>query len=323
MILVTGASGFLGNYLLQELVKEDVPIRALYHTRKPAYDHHLVSWVCCDLLDVFAVEEVMQDVQEIYHCAAIVSFDKNDKQKVIERNVTATAHVVNEALLHPIKKMVHVSSIAALGRANVGGLPIDEDTHWQESSNNTAYAIGKFGAEMEVWRGMAEGLNAVVINPGIILGKGDWNEGSAKLMQNVANEFPYYTEGVNGWVDAEDVAKAMILLMKSDIAEERFILTEGNYSYRALFTKMANALGKKPPQKKASPWMTELIWRASELKAKLSGKKSLITRETARTAQSKCYYNNDKFLKEFPEFNYKSMDNTIEQMAKAFQKDCG
>lgn len=321
MVLVTGASGFLGKHLLEALVEKGLSVRALFNRNRPEWTHPLIEWVACDLLDVYAVEEVMQGISQVYHCAAIVSFEQKDRERVIEQNRNATANVVDEALIAGVARMIHISSIAALGRPTKENKLISEETHWEESSTNTAYAIGKYQAEMEVWRGMAEGLNAAILNPGIILGEGNYKEGSAKLFQSAYEEFPWYTSGVNGWVDVKDVARAALLLMESDIVEERYVLTEGNHTYKDIFTWMANAMGKKPPYKKASPLMSKVAWILSSIKAGLAGKRSILTRETIRTAQAICHYDNHKFLQQFPGFSYQSMKNTVERVSKDFLKN--
>lgn len=318
MILVTGGSGFLGTQLIQQLVQKGFPLRAVYNSTMPKLQHPLVEWVQADLLNIFDVTNIFEGISHVYHCAAIVSFDAANKRQLIEDNKSYTEHVVNEALDRNIEKLVHVSSIASLGRAEVNKL-IDEESYWIESKENSTYAQSKYQAEMEVWRGIAEGLNAVIVNPGIILGEGDYTKGSAQLLTNVAKEFPYYTQGVNGYVDVQDVAKAMILLMESDISAERYILNENNYSYKEIFELMAQCLAVKPPTKHASPWMTEMVWRLEYVKAKLSRKNALITKETARTAVTQCYYDNTKFLKVFPDFAYTPMPKTIARMAQDFK----
>lgn len=320
LILVTGASGFLGQHLLELLIQQPTPIRALYNSTQPTITAPNLEWVQCDLLDVYAIEEVMQGVTQVYHCAAIVSFDAKKKDQLIHDNVAITENIVNIALEQNIQKLIHVSSIASLGRAELDK-PIAEDTYWTESKENSSYSKSKHYAEMHVWRGIAEGLNAAILNPGIILGEGNWNTGSSQLMTNVASGFPYYTEGVNAWVDVKDVARAMVLLMESDVENERYILSCGNFSYEEIFKTMANALGIKPPHKKASAWMSELVWRMDTIKSKLTGKNALITKESARTAQAKCYYDNSKFLKTFEDFTYTSLPDTIKRMAMAFKKD--
>lgn len=322
MILVTGASGFLGQHLLEVLAHQPLPVVGLYNSRRPEIQYPNLVWKQCDLLDIFAVEEAMAGITRVFHCAAIVSFDSRLRDKIIRENVAATAHVVNAALEAGVEKLVHVSSIAALGRTaeETVSAYISEETYWEESAANSAYAESKFQSEMEVWRAMAEGLNAAIVNPGIILGEGDWNKGSAKLMQIVYDEFPWFTEGINAWVDVKDVAHAMMMLMASDIAEERYIISAGNFSYKDVFTAMAGALKRRAPFKLATPFMTEIVWRAEVFKSRLAGKETTITKESARTAQSKSCYNNEKFLKQFPDFTYHKLPDTVQRMASAFLK---
>lgn len=325
MILVTGASGFLGQHLLQALAQQPLPVVALYHSRKPeTLLQGNISWKQCDLLDVFAVEEIMEGITRVYHCAAVVSFDPRKKDLMIQGNVAATANVVNAALEAGVEKLVHVSSIAALGRtveAASPGAQITEDTHWEESKANSAYAESKFQSEMEVWRAMAEGLNAAIVNPAIILGEGDWNSGSANLMQIVYDEFPWYTEGINAWVDVKDVVTAMVMIMDSDISDERYIVSAGNFGYKEVFTEMALALNRKPPHKKASAWMTEIVWRLEVVKSRLAGKQVTISKESARTAQTQCNYSNEKLPAHFPAFKYHALKDTVSRMAAAFLRD--
>jgi dihydroflavonol-4-reductase len=321
MILVTGASGFLGLHLVQHLSTGAVPVRALYHRHPPAENLRLlpnVHWMPCDLLDVFAVEEAFGGVTEVYHCAAKVSFDAADQYIIQQINANSTANVVNTALDKGIRKLLFVSSIATLGRGNLEK-PLSESDFWEESKNNTAYARSKYLSEMEVWRSIAEGLNAVIINPAIILGPGNWDEGSARLMRIADREFLFYTEGINGWVGVNDVVKVMTLLMESDISEERFILCEGNHAYKEIFTLMADALGKNPPHIKAPLWATGLLWRWNALRKALTGKAATVTRETTRTAQMKCCYNNEKLLLALPGFQYTPIEQTIGEMARAFK----
>lgn len=323
MVLVTGASGFLGQHLVRQLAAQNVPIRALFHSHQPneaLSQWHNVHWVQCDLLDVLEVAEVFKDIEEVYHCAAKVSFDSADKYLIQKINAESTANVVNAALDASIRKLVFVSSIATLGRGNLEK-PLTENDFWEESKNNTAYARSKYLSEMEVWRAMAEGLNAVIINPAVILGAGNWEQGSARLMKVVDNEFPFYTEGVNGWVDVKDVVDAMLMLMKSDICEERFILCEGNHSYKEIFTLMANSLGKKPPYIKAPKWATGLLWRWNVLRKLFTGKSATVTKETTRTAQVKCYYNNEKLLSSLPDFQYTPIEETIREMGHAYLQE--
>lgn len=323
IVLVTGASGFVGNHLVRYLSAKGETIRALYHSRTPTTEMlqlRGVVWMKADLLDVYDVEDAMQGVGEVYHCAAIVSFKKEDKEQLLHFNTESTANLVNEALLQGVRKMVYVSSIAALGRSKEGA-PITEEEQWEESKFNSVYAESKHRAELEVWRGQGEGLEAVVINPGIIIGEGDWDTGSAALVKMVHSEFPYYTAGINAWVDVEDVANAMYLLMKSDITGERFILAAGSFSYKDVFTQLATAMGKKPPHKLAGPFMSSIVWRLSTLKSMLTGKPSTITKETATTAQRKAIYDNNKLTTALPGFAYTPFAISMQRIAKSYLND--
>lgn len=319
MILVTGASGLVGNHLLQSLAKQSMPVIALYHNRKPNLQADNITWKPCDLLRIDQVEEVMQNIEYVYHCAAMVSYTAKDKERMINNNVNATANVVNIALEKGVKHLVHVSSIAALGNVSEHkNALIDESTHWTESKHNTGYSISKYRSEMEVWRANAEGLSVTIVNPGIILGEGDIAYSSSAIFNQVAKQFPFYTEGVNAWVDVKDVVSAMLLLMDKQIDGERYILSAGNFSYKDIFVKIANALGVKPPSYKATKWMAEIVWRLAAIKGFLSRKTPFITKETARNANAKKYYENQKILNHFPEFKYTDIDSSIVRAAKFY-----
>lgn len=322
-VLVTGASGFVGQHLVRRLSAAGREVRALYNRHAPSADLLAlpgVTWVPCDLLDVYQVEDVLRGMTRVYHCAAVVSFHKSDRQHMLHFNVESTVNIVNEALEQGLEKLLYVSSVAALGRSG-HNREITEEEQWEESRYNSAYGLSKQLAELEVWRGMAEGLDAVIVNPGIILGEGNWNTGSARLMKVVHEEFPFYTRGVNAWADVQDVVRIMEQLMDSTVSGERFIISAGNFAYREVFTEMARALGKKPPHIGASPFMTGLIWRWNALRTAFTGKKATVTRETAATAQKIAIYNNGKLLQFLPEFHYTPLPETIGRMARAFIAD--
>ncbi|MBW7952320.1 MAG: SDR family oxidoreductase, partial [Chitinophagaceae bacterium] len=192
--------------------------------------------------------------------------------------------------------------------------PIDETMNWTEETSNSEYGKSKYLAEMEVWRGIGEGLPAVIVNPVIILGTSDWNKGSTEIFKTAYNEFPWYTEGTTGFVDVKDVAKAMIALMNSDITAERFILSSENCMYKDIFTKIAIAFNKKPPHKKVTPFLANVVWRWEAIKGKLTGIAPLLTKETAKTAQTKAIFNNNKLNEYLPNFRYTSLDETIERI---------
>ncbi len=315
MILVTGANGLVGSHLITKLLQQGKLVRALYRTNHTVITHQNLTWFQGDILDVIALEEAMENVLQVYHCAAIVSFNPKEKEQLFKTNVEGTANVVNACLNAGIDKLLFVSSVAAIGRGKIDE-PIEEEMKWVESNNNSAYAKTKYLAEMEVWRGIGEGLNAVMVNPSIILGIGDWSKGSAGIFKSVYNEFPWYTEGVNGFVDVQDVVNAMVQLMDSDITAERFIVSGYNVNYKDLFTQIAIYFNKQPPHKRVTPLLAEIVWRLEAVKGKLTGLNPLLTKETAHTAQAKVFYNNAKLLKALPSFQYTNFDDILNYICK-------
>lgn len=310
-ILVTGGAGLVGNELIKQLLNAGEEVKAIYHSAPISISHPSLEIVQYDILDVVAMEEVMEGVSQVYHSAALVSYDPKDRQKLLKINIEGTANIVNTCINTGVKKLVHVSSVAALGRIRNEEM-VTEKMDWTEETNNSIYGKSKYYGEMEVWRGIGEGLKAVIVNPSLILGGDNWEDGSSAIFKNAYNEFPWYTNGVSGFVDVRDVARAMRLLMNSEITAQRFILNGDNLSYKEIFSTIAECFGKKPPSKKVTPFLAELIWRLEDIKSRLTGKKHLLTKETARTAQAKVYFDNSKILKALPEFHFTKIKDTIE-----------
>lgn len=321
-ILVTGGTGFIGGYIIKELVEKGYAVRAIRHnTPVPFFipDHILkqVEWVHGDILDVVSLAEAMDGVDAVIHAAAKVSFGPKEKLSLYKINIEGTANVVNIALEKNIQRFVHISSVAAIGRT-VTGETITEEKKWQAGKWHTAYAISKYRAEMEVWRGAAEGLQVVVVNPSTVLGYGDWSTSSCAIFKSVYNEFPWYTTGINGFVSVHDVAKAAVLLMESGYANERFIVNGDNWSFQQLLNTMADGFSKKRPHKHATSFMGSIAWRIEKLKASFSGKKPLLTRESARVAQSITYFDNSKILKALSGFSFTPLAQAIQQDCKQY-----
>jgi len=316
MILVTGGTGFLGSYIIQQLVEQGYAVRAIKRNSSvlPSYISsdilNKVEWVEGDVLDVISLDDAMKGTDIVIHAAAVVSFHQQDKSLMAQTNIDGTANVVNIALENNIRRFIHISSVAALGRTK-NGEKVTEKKEWTENNINTAYAISKHKAEMEVWRGIGEGMDAVILNPSTILGFGDWNHSSCAIFKTGYNEFGYYTEGVNGFVDVTDVAKAVVLLMESNISAERFILSADNWSFKKLLDSIADGFQKKKPHTLATPFIAALAWRVEKVKAFLKNSKPLLTRESAKVAQSKTYFDNSKILAALPNFQFTPLEKTI------------
>ena len=319
-ILVTGGAGLVGTTLISSLLQEGKKVKAIYNkTALPVFDHPQFSQVQCDILDVVALEELMRDVSHVYHCAGLVSFQKRDKYRLFKINVEGTSNVVNAALNARVTKMVHVSSVAALGRIRENE-PITETMNWTPQTSNSTYGESKHMGEMEVWRGIAEGMNAVIVNPTIVLGAGNWDDGSTAIFKSVYNEFPWYTNGVTGFVDVRDVVNAMILLMESNVSAERFIISGHNESYRNVFNGIAKAFNKKEPHREVGPFLAKWVTKMEAIKTTFTRKDPLLTKETAATAMAKVNFDNSKLFKFLPQFTYHPLQETITESCRLLQQ---
>jgi dihydroflavonol-4-reductase len=313
MILVTGGTGLVGSHLLYELTRKGHKVKALlrpgkkpYETRKlfncfSAENEHLidlVEWVEGDVLDSFSLQQAMQEVDYVYHCAAMISFNPRELKTMLAVNIEGTANVVNACIEKGIKKLCHVSSIASLGQAEKGEM-IDENAKWKTSRINSGYAISKYGGEREVWRGIEEGLNAVIVNPSVIIGAGCHRKATNRLFHNIENFLPYYISGINGYVDVRDVVNAMIILMESTVSSERFVLNSENLSLRDFFTKAANILGKPHPRIALNGIFMNMVAWLDEIGGRLTKSTPLLTRENVRASMSKSYYSAEKFSSAF------------------------
>lgn len=320
MILVTGGSGLVGREVILQLLAQGKDVAATYHTT-PLLDFPFpgVRIIHCDLSDVVSLEEAMHGVTHVYHCAAKVSFNPRHKQELYKINVEGTANVVNAAINAGVYKIVHVSSVAALGRLRNGEV-VNEKMEWSPETSNSNYGHTKYLGELEIWRGVGEGLEAVIVNPTVVLGPGNWQRGSSEIFKKMYEEFPWYSEGISGFVDVRDVAKAMILLMESGISDEKFILSAANKSFEEVLTMISHAFGKKPPSKKVTPFLASIIWRLDALKSRFNGGDPIITKETAATALAKVQFDNSKLKKFLPGFEYRPIEETIHDTCNMLKK---
>jgi nucleoside-diphosphate-sugar epimerase len=274
-ILVTGGTGFIGAYIISELVRQGYRVKALHRSDNfpffiPQNILDQVNWVKGDILDVVTLEAAMDNVDAVIHAAAIVSFDHSKRQQMYQVNVEGTANVVNIAIEKNVQRLVHISSVAAVGRTASSEM-VNEEKKWSSNKLNTHYALSKHKAEMEVWRGMAEGLEAVILNPSTVLGFGDWHVSSTAIFKNVYKEFKWYTNGQNGFVDVEDVAKATVALLASDISGQRFIINGDNWTFRKLFNQIADCFNKPQPNRLATPLLGSIACLIEKIKSMLNG----------------------------------------------------
>ncbi|XMO88426.1 NAD-dependent epimerase/dehydratase family protein [Algibacter sp. AS12] len=333
MILVTGGTGLVGAHLLYKLASDNKKVRAIYRNKQKisntknvfscysGYSDTLfntIEWVEADLLDVPALMDAFAGVTKVYHCAAFVSFEPDKYQLLRKTNIEGTANIVNLCISGNIEKLCYVSSIATLGNT-LNNTEITEDTIWNPEDDNNVYAITKYGAEMEVWRGTQEGLDAVIVNPGVILGAGIWRYGTGNLFKKAKKGFKYYTSGTVGLVAVDDVVDIMIALMDSEIKNERFILVAENWTYKTFLNALANAVNTKPPTKQASKSLLNIAWRMDWLKHKLTGKRRLITKHLAKSLTTETHYSSAK-IKTALNYKFKAVDKTITVIGNLYLK---
>jgi len=334
MILVTGGTGLVGSHLLYDLVKSGEHVRALrressnlqnvlrtfeYYSPNAQELFSKIEWVYGNILDFYSLTDALDDVKKVYHAAAFVSFSPSDKYRMLKNNIEGTANIVNASLEQKIEKLCYISSTAALGTSYSGKL-VDENVLWSPSKKNSTYSVSKFNSEVEVWRGIAEGLKAVILNPSIIFGPGNWERGSAKMFTTIWKGMNFYTLGVTGFVDVRDVTRAMTELMNNDISSERFIISSENLSYKEVFENIADALGKKRPDIYANTFLSEIAWRGDWLRNKVLGTSRVITKETISAGRNKVYFSNKK-IKETIGIEFIPIEKTIKETAKLFLED--
>jgi dihydroflavonol-4-reductase len=324
MVLVTGGTGFIGAYIIQNLIQKGYTVRAIRRSNKLPFfiakeilDQ--VEWIEGDVLDVVALDDAMKGIDTVIHSAAVVSFHKKNRQQMYTINVDGTANVVNAALENGIKRFVHISSVAALGRTTKAEL-VNEERKWEENKNNTHYAISKHHAELQAWRGFAEGLDGVIVNPSTVLGFGDWHQSSCAIFKNAYKEFAWYTNGINGFVGVEDVAEVVVRLLQSGINHKRFIISAENWSFQKLFSTIADGFGKNHPHKEATRSLGNIVWRLEAVRSFLTGSKPLLTQETARISHSKTSFDNTAVLKAIEPFQFMPLETVIKKSCEKYRE---
>lgn len=336
MIFVTGGTGLIGSHLLYELLLKGETVRALkrpksnidqvkkvfsYYTEKADELFSKIIWVEGDVLDIPSLELAMENCEQVYHCAALVSFDKKEMALMKKINVEGTANMVNVAAHLGIKKFCFVSSVAAIGRKK-HSTEVFEHLKWDNDPKSSAYSLSKQNAEREVWRATAEGLNSIIVNPSIVIGPGEWDKSSTRMIDQSWKGINWYTEGITGFVDVRDVVNVMIKLMESEIKNERFIISAEDLSFKKFFELSHQELGKKAPTKKAGKYLLEAIWRIEKLKSKLFGSNPKITRESARAAYQEWYFSNEK-IKSQLHIEFIPVAQSIKDTCRIYLEDRG
>lgn len=338
MILVTGGTGLVGAHLLLHLVENEDSIRAIYRQAdaikktKSLFQlyqkEHLftkIDWVLADIIDVPSLPMAFKNIDYVYHCAGLISYDPNDEELLRKINIEGTANIVNFCIDNKIKKLCHVSSIAALGNLSYrqAGLAsheneVTEDTERNPEAPHSDYAISKYGAEIEVWRAQQEGLDCVVINPGVILGiTSNWDEGSGKIFKTISKGMHFYTKGTSGFVSVTDVSKIMFQLMNSSYKNEKYTVVAENIVFQDLINLIADGLKVKKPRFEAQKWLLELIWRIDWVSSNLFFQKRKLSKLMVKSLFSLDLYDNSK-IKTTLDFKFESVDDCIKKTCEFY-----
>ncbi|MDQ4141459.1 MAG: NAD-dependent epimerase/dehydratase family protein [Bacteroidota bacterium] len=311
MVFVTGSKGLIGSYLLRQLLADGHQVKALIRTSPTSEDlqHPNLQYITGDILDVSVLQQAIGDNDYVFHCAGLVSYAPQDADLLKQINVEGTANIVNTCLVRKNVKLCHVSSVAAIGQQKNTTI-LDETAKWDPQADVSVYASSKYFGELEVWRGIAEGLAAVIVNPSVVLGPADWTRSSTQLFKYVFNQKPFYTDGYINFVDVRDVVSSMLALTFLDITGERFILNAGQVLYKDFFEKIAFYLNRKAPGVKVPVALTEIIWRLESLRSFFTGQRPLITKDTARITKRNYLYSSDKIKKQLL-FSFESLEETL------------
>lgn len=301
MIFLTGASGLVGNFICRKLLAEGYKVKALKRSSSDLSGLKDISakveWVEGDVLDIISLQEAMEGCEAVVHCAGMVSYHKKDAEQLYRINAEGTANMVNAALRQQISRFVHMSSVAAIGRSSKRH-KIDENFNWADADAHTAYGNSKHQAEIEAFRGGVEGMDVVVLNPALVLGPGPWDQSSMQVFKYVNEQSPFYTDGCMNYVDARDLATITFEALQARLkGGERYIVSAGAISYKQFFDLAAACMKKKAPSIKVNSYFLKAAYYLESLRARLSGKTPLITKETVKLAQQQLIFNNSKIQK--------------------------
>ncbi|MGA9239251.1 NAD-dependent epimerase/dehydratase family protein [Robiginitalea sp.] len=305
MVFITGGTGLVGSHLLIRLLQSGQNVKALF---RPESDLGKVSalfesygpetralfpkikWVEGDLNDLPSLIHAFEEVTEVYHCAALISFNPKDRERLRNINHTGTQNIVNLCLKKEVKRLYYCSSVATIGGIKS---PLTENDLWDFASSNV-YATSKYLAEMEVWRGGQEGLETVIINPGVIFGPGFWNQGSGKFFTAVASGLKYAPPGSTGFVGVWDVVNSFEAIASEKIFNQRFILVAANLKYSEVLSQIADVLKVRGPKKQLKQWQLEWLWRLDWFRATLTRGPRKLSRATARNLRIPRTYSAEK-----------------------------
>ncbi len=336
MILVTGGTGLVGSHLLLDLVKTENKVRAIHRknsdlsavekvftyyipTTEASFLFNRIEWIEASLEDIPALSIAFEGVTKVYHSAALVSFHSKDLNALRKVNIEGTANIVNLCISGKIQKLCYISSIATMD-PGPGEPQVTENFTWYPEKNHSDYAISKHGAEIEIWRATQEGIPAVILNPGVILGPGFWDKGTGQIFKKVAEGLNYHFPKTTGFVGVQDVAELAVLAMDSPVQNEQFIVVAENLSFKNVFDAIARSFEKRPPQKELKPWMIVAGWIIQSLGYYIFGTEKQISRRDYKSLFEHTLFSNMKVKSEFG-YEFTPIKAVISKTVELYKQD--
>ncbi len=331
MNLVIGATGIVGSHVVLKLLQNNKPVIACkqptsdlkkveklfsYYNDNAAELFSKIKWVDVDVTDVYSIEAALENIKTVYNCSGFVSFEKKDRKKMFLVNETGAANVVNACLHKKIDALCHVSSVATVNNSDYT-LPLNESVFWKSSGKESDYAISKYNGEREVWRGIEEGLNAVIVNPGVILSSGFWDQSSSKLFDACYKGNKFYTDGMAPYIAAQDVAACMLQVTDQRLFNNRYILIEENYSFKEILGKIQTHLKKPKPSINAGKTILQLAAFLDAFICIFSGKPRQITKPVIYAGLNKQLFSNTKIKAVF-DHGFIPVNQAIEKVCADF-----
>lgn len=333
MVLVTGGTGLVGTHLLLRLLQDDAAVKAIhregsdlkrvekifsYYVENSLDLFNKIEWIKADLNDIPSLENAFAGVHQVYHAAALISFNPSDYKKLQKINADGTANIVNLCIAKKIKKLCYVSTIGTIGKS-LDSTIATEENQWIEQDINV-YALSKYDAEMEVWRGTQEGLPAVIVNPGVIIGPGFWHSGSGTLFTTANKGYSYYPPGGTGFIAVGDVVQIMVDLMQSPVKNERYIAVAKNLRFKEILSLITKYLGKPEPKKKLKYWQLEIGRYLDWFMSVFTNKGRRITKNSIQSLKHRDNYGNEK-IKKTLNFEFEPLENVVRFCCEKFIKE--
>ena len=317
LFFITGCNGLVGSYIARKLLIEGAQVSAL--KRKDSSLEHIkdiadkITWYEGDILDILSIEKPIKEADFVVHCAGFVSFFSQDYPKMHKVNVEGTANIVNTCLKFGYKKLLYISSVAALG-INAQQEVVDETQEWDDANMISKYGYTKFMGETEVWRGHSEGLDVIVVNPSVVFGRGEWGRSSLALIKYAFSSPMFYPTGDINFIDARDLADIIYKLIEGKIYNERFILSAGKTSYFNFMEIISKQIGKKTPKFAFNTTIAFFALQLVRIIAFFKGTRPMLSKEIINMTFRKTRFSNDKVIKRL-DFRFRKLQDTISWLA--------